>query len=66
ERIAVSQESFKRLSEAPYRDHFILLTPEKSFLPTPFVLEPGSRRPVQVTRRGQMVASCCAPGDSCC
>jgi ubiquinone/menaquinone biosynthesis C-methylase UbiE len=68
ERIAVSEETFQRLSRMPFQDHFVLLAPQRPLLPTPFTLPPGTRRSVAVTRGGRMlqIQSGCAPSGRCC
>nr|CRH04473.1 putative type 11 Methyltransferase [Candidatus Magnetococcus massalia] len=79
ERIAVSSDTFDLLGREPYAAHFIRIPPGQPVFPQPFTLEPGTRRPVEVSRGSgqksapgkpllsiQPAGGSCTPGGSCC
>ncbi|MGQ0657477.1 MAG: methyltransferase domain-containing protein [Chromatiales bacterium] len=63
-RIAVCERTFRLLTEGPYRDHFIGITPSVAREPAPWCAPSGTRRPVAETKGGTVSTPCCTPG--CC
>ena len=72
-RVAVSDAAFERLTRAPFRDQVIAVPPHHAVAPEraePFGSEPGTSRPVAVTkgtadRRTELpLGDCCGP-DGC-
>ncbi len=66
-RIAVSEESFNRLSLEPFQDQFIHLSPAILKDPKPFTEPPGSCRPATETRGGEATGTGggCGPSGCC-
>ena len=65
QRIAVSEEVFQVLGEAPFAPQFIRLAPKKNLLPTPFTAPPGTRRPAAISRGGPTATAGCGPSGCC-
>ncbi len=64
ERIAVCERSFRLLTEGPYRDHFIGITPAQLQPPRAWCAPAGTRRPASETKGGAHRSECA--GESCC
>ena len=65
ERMAVCDRSYRLLTEGPYKDDFIGLTPHESVESKPWSLPAGTRRPVSESKGAEHEASCCSDGGCC-
>ncbi len=64
ERMAVCERTFNVLTQEPYKDCFIGITPAKARKPRPWCAPPGTKRSVAETKHG--VHSVSANDSSCC
>jgi ubiquinone/menaquinone biosynthesis C-methylase UbiE len=64
ERMAVSEDTFKQLTEGPYREDFIGITPTELRDPAPCCVPAGARRPASQTKGAAHLGSTVSSG--CC
>ena len=64
ERMAVCERTFRLLTEGPYQNDFIGITPAVSRTPVPWCAPPGTRRPASETKGATHTAACGSSG--CC
>lgn len=64
ERMAVCERTFHLLTEGPYQDEFIGITPAVARAPVPWCAPPGTRRPASETK-GATHRSACGTTDCC-
>lgn len=63
-RIAVCERTFRLLTEGPYREHFIGVTPASAREAVPWCAPAGTRRSAAETKGAVMSSPCSSPG--CC
>ena len=63
-RIAVCERSFRLLTQGPYREDFIGITPAAPREPVPWCAPPGTERPAAETKGATHAGGCTSPG--CC
>ena len=64
QRIAVCERTFSMLTEGPYREFFIGITPEQKREPVPWCAPAGTLRPARETKSGVHTAE--SSGSCCC
>jgi len=66
ERMAVCERTYKLLTEGPYQDDFIGITPAERKEPVTWCAPSGTKRPAAETKGGVHNAACCGEPGSCC
>lgn len=65
ERIAVCERTFRLLTEGPYRDHFIGISPNTPREPVTWCAPAGTRRPASETKSATHIAPSCDSAGCC-
>lgn len=65
ERMAVCDRTYRLLTEGPYRDDFIGISPHESIESKPWNQPAGARRPVSESKGADHEAPCCGDGGCC-